>query len=125
MLRLGQTKESLGVVFDQTGTPTCATDLAAAILQIVAHINPAKHYAATYHYSNEGVCSWYDFATAIMDIANLPCHISPVETKDYPTPAARPPYSVLNKTKIKHDFGITIPHWQTSLKQCIMEYLNG
>lgn len=122
MLHLGSTKEMLGVVFDQTGTPTCAHDLAAAILHILQQVDIKSGYASTYHYSNEGCCSWYDFATAIMDIAELPCRVNPIETSAYPTAATRPPYSVLNKSKIKQDFNLQIPHWRASLKKCIQQY---
>ncbi len=125
MLKLGSTKDELGVVFDQIGTPTCAIDLAFAIVQILQQINIKSNYAATYHFSNEGCCSWYDFATAIMDIADLPCQVNPIETSAYPTLATRPSYSVLNKSKIKQDFNIQIPHWRVSLKKCIYQFTNS
>lgn len=112
MIRLGTEKESLSVIFDQVGTPTNAADLATTIVKIIAS---NKFVAGIYHFSNEGVCSWYDFAKAIFDIKNLNCSLSPIETKDYPTPAKRPHYSILNKTKIKETFGIKIPHWYDSL----------
>ena len=117
MLRLGKEKESLGVIFDQVGTPTYARDLAKTILDIVPKIN--TEHVAIYHYSNEGVLSWYDFAKEIMRMAKLPCTINPIETKDYPTPATRPHYSLLNKSKIKRDFGIIIPYWKDSLDVCL------
>ncbi len=117
MRRLGSEKENLNVVFDQTGTPTYAADLAAAIIAVLPQIVPGRR--EIYHYSNEGVCSWYDFAREIMRLSDLKCRVAPIESKDYPTPAARPSYSVLNKSKIKHDFGLNINHWQESLQQCL------
>lgn len=116
MLRLGREKEQLGVIFDQIGTPTYARDLAAAILSIVDH-GPV---AGVYHYSNEGVTSWYDFTRAIHRIAGITsCDVKPLHTEEYPTPAKRPHYSVLDKTKIKQTYGITIPWWEDSLRECI------
>ena len=117
MLRLGKEKESLGVIFDQVGTPTYARDLAKAILDIIEDINTL--HVGIYNYSNEGVLSWYDFAKEIMRMAKLDCTINPIETKEYPTPATRPHYSLLNKSKIKEDFSITIPYWKDSLDRCL------
>ena len=117
MRRLGAERDSLGVIFDQIGTPTYAADLAAAIVAILPNIQTGKK--EIYHYSNEGVASWYDFACAIMAESGLACAVRPLETHEYPTKATRPAYSVLNKTKIKRDFGITIPHWMDGLKRCI------
>jgi dTDP-4-dehydrorhamnose reductase len=118
MLRLGKEKEGLGVVFDQVGTPTYARDLAEAILSILA--SGEDNFArGVYHYSNEGVGSWYDLAVKIMDLAGLHCRINPLETKDYPTKAVRPAYSVLNKKKIKDSYKIVIPHWEESLRLMI------
>lgn len=120
MLRLGKEREELGVIYDQVGTPTSARDLALAILAIIQH--PKLHaLTATevYHFSNEGVCSWYDFAKAIFDLSALTCLVKPIETKDYPTPATRPHYSLLNKAKIKNTFGLTIPYWKDSLADCL------
>ncbi len=117
MLRLGKEKEQLGVIFDQVGTPTYARDLAEAILDILPSIKNEK--VTVYHYSNEGVLSWYDFAKEIMRMAKLDCKINPIETKEYPTPAQRPHYSLLNKSKIKQEFGITIPYWKDSLNECL------
>lgn len=119
MLRLGKEKESLGVIYDQVGTPTYAKDLAKAILDILPNIENST--VKIYHYSNEGVLSWYDFAKEIMKMAKLPCKINPIETKDYPTPAKRPHYSLLNKSKIKNDFGIVIPYWKDSLDMCLRQ----
>ena len=117
MLRLGKEKEELGVIFDQVGTPTYAKDLARAILDIVLNIK--NETAAIYNYSNEGVLSWYDFAKEIMRMAKIDCQINPIETIDYPTPAKRPHYSLLNKSKIKEDFSIIIPYWKDSLDKCL------
>ena len=116
MLRLGNEKNELGVVFDQIGSPTYAADLAQAILDIVSKgIKPG-----VYHYTNEGVASWYDFAKAIHRIAGVSsCTVRPIHTNEYPTAATRPAFSVLDKTKIKETFSITIPHWEESLARCI------
>ncbi|MDX9743181.1 MAG: dTDP-4-dehydrorhamnose reductase [Arcobacteraceae bacterium] len=117
MLRLGKEKESLGVIFDQVGTPTYAKDLAKVILDIIPQINNQK--VEIYNYSNEGVLSWYDFAKEIMKMAKLPCQINPIETFQYPTPAKRPHYSLLNKNKIKSTFNIEIPYWKDGLDDCL------
>ena len=125
MVRLGKEREELGVIYDQVGSPTSARDLAGAILSIIQHPKLASLTGTEiYHYSNEGVCSWFDFAKAIFNYSELNCRVKPLETKDYPTPAKRPHYSLLNKAKIKHDFGITIPYWPDSLKACL-NILNG
>ncbi len=123
MLRLGKERETLNVVFEQVGTPTYAADLAQAIMVIAEHAKQNKLQHGIFHYSNEGVCSWYDFACEIMRLAGLKCVVQPIETKDYPTPASRPHYSVLNKFRIKTAYGIVIPHWQDSLEKCIAELL--
>ena len=117
MLRLGKERDSLGVIFDQVGTPTYARDLAKAILEILPKIK--NDNVAIYNYSNEGVLSWYDFAKEIMRMAKLECEINPIETKEYPTPATRPHYSLLNKAKIKKEFIIEIPYWKDSLDECL------
>lgn len=117
MLRLGKEKESIGVIFDQVGTPTYAKDLAKTILEIIPKIQNSK--LSIYHYSNEGAISWYDFAKEIMKMAKLPCQINPIETYQYPTPAKRPPYSLLNKAKIKSTFDIEIPYWKDGLDDCL------
>ena len=116
MLRLGREKAQLGVVFDQIGTPTYARDLASAIMTIIEKgIIPG-----VFHFSNEGVISWYDFAKAIHRIAGITtCQVSPLHTEEYPTPACRPHYSVLDKTKIKNTYGIMIPYWEESLGDCM------
>ncbi|RPD38962.1 dTDP-4-dehydrorhamnose reductase [Chitinophaga barathri] len=117
MQELMQEKESLNVVFDQTGTPTYAPDLAAAILTILGH--PAAAEGGIYHYSNEGVASWYDFAIAIKELTGAKCAVYPITSDKYPTPAPRPAYSVLNKEKIKSAFGLEIPYWKDSLAVCL------
>lgn len=120
MLRLGRERASLRVVFDQTGTPTYARDLAGAILHMVRSAEgPAGWKPGIYHYSNEGVCSWYDFAREIYDIAGVPCVVEPIRSAEYPTPAQRPSFSVLDKGKIKAAYNLAIPWWQDSLKDCI------
>lgn len=125
MLRLGKEREELGVIYDQVGSPTSARDLACAILSIIQHPKLASLTGTEiYHYSNEGVCSWYDFAKAIFNHSELNCRVKPLETKDYPTPAKRPHYSLLNKAKIKHDYDITLPYWPDSLKASL-NILNG
>ncbi len=118
MLRLGREKESLGVIFDQIGTPTYARDLAAAIFAVLEQgIVPG-----IYHFSNEGVISWYDFTKAIHRIAGIAgCKVRPLHTEEYPAPAARPHYSVLDKTKIKETYHIEIPYWEDSLEECIQK----
>lgn len=121
MIRLGKEKEELGVVFDQIGTPTYAKDLSEVILEIIETGNVKS---GIYHYSNEGVASWYDFAVNIMNELKLKCKVKPLKTSEYPTPATRPVFSLLDKTRIKKEYQIQIPHWQESLKTCIKEYLN-
>ena len=121
MLRLGNQKKSIQVVSDQKGTPTFAKDLAKTCLDILSNAGSTNisKKGSLYHYSNEGVTSWYDFARAIMEISNIDCNVIPIETKDYPTQARRPLYSVLDKSKITSDFKVTIPHWRDSLTNCI------
>lgn len=123
MRKLGAERETLNVVFDQVGTPTYAADLAAAVVKIAAQLKTGTK--EIYHFSNEGVCSWYDFALAVMAQSDLPCRVLPIESKDYPTPAKRPFYSVLNKAKIKRDFGIEINNWAVSLAECVEKMNNG
>jgi len=131
MLRLGKEKDSLGVIYDQVGTPTYARDLAKAILEIIQHcpkeiplgaklnIKNSSTHTEIYNFSNEGVTSWYDFAKEIMKMAKIDCKINPIETKEYPTPAKRPHYSLLNKAKIKSTFNIEIPYWKDGLDDCL------
>lgn len=120
MLRLGRERGTLNVIDDQIGTPTFAEDLAHAIMAIVRHDHRAQPSYGLYHYSNEGAASWYDFAHAIFDIAHVRVALHPIPTSAYPTPARRPHYSLMNKAKIKHTFGITIPHWRDSLQRCLL-----
>lgn len=139
MVRLGKERDSLNVIFDQVGSPTYATDLARVILEILCHpifdmgsledsVQLARDPHARhrddesvniYHFSNEGVCSWFDFAKAIFELSAIDCKVNPIETKDYPTPAKRPHYSLMNKAKIKADFNLEIPYWRDSLKNCL------
>ncbi len=119
MLNLGKTKEKLTVINDQVGTPTYARDLAKAILDIIPQIDNDK--PEIYHYSNEGVLSWYDFAKEIMKMAKLACEIAPIATKDYPTPATRPHFSLLNKSKIKERYNVEVPFWKDSLYDCLVK----
>lgn len=151
MLRLGKEKDQLGIIFDQVGTPTYAGDLAEAILQIIDRTGIARSasdvaiYEASsgfkmdrhatlamtegdvltknevFHFSNEGVCSWYDFAKAIFELSRIECNVNPIETKDYPTPAKRPHYSLMNKAKIKQAYHLEIPYWKDSLKVCLQK----
>ena len=121
MLRLGRERETLNVIFDQAGTPTYAADLAQAIMTIAGQAENGGLQPGIFHYSNEGVCSWYDFAHEIMQQAGLPCVVKPIETKDYPTPATRPHYSVLNKARIKSAYQLVIPHWKDSLSRCLAD----
>lgn len=118
MLRLGRERDRLGVVFDQIGTPTYARDLARAIFAAIGK----EVVSGVYHFSNEGVCSWYDFTKAIHRIAGVTtCRVCPLHSAEYPAKAPRPAYSVLDKTKIKKTLGIEIPHWEESLAECIAE----
>lgn len=116
MIMLGKERESLNVVNDQRGTPTYAKDLAKAIMQIA---NADKFITGIYNYSNEGECTWYDFACEIHKIAGVECVVNPISTNEYPTKARRPVYSVLDKSKIKRTFGLNIPNWKDSLNECI------
>jgi dTDP-4-dehydrorhamnose reductase len=116
MVRLGKERDSLSVVNDQTGTPTNANDLAGAIIAIV------KYHLS--NYSNEGQCTWYDFAKKIFEVNKITIDLQPIASAGYPTPAKRPAYSVLDKGKIKTAFGITIPQWQDSLEQLVTQVLN-
>ncbi|MBP3669876.1 MAG: dTDP-4-dehydrorhamnose reductase [Bacteroides sp.] len=118
MIRLGKERDTLGVIFDQIGTPTYARDLACAIYAAIRQgVTPG-----VYHFSNEGVCSWYDFTKAIHRLAGIKdCKVNPLHTEEYPTPAKRPHYSVLDKTKIKATYGIEIPYWMDSLQACVSE----
>lgn len=123
MLQLTATRPSLKVVFDQCGTPTYAWDLALAIQHILARCASAENpdaYQGIYHFSNEGVCSWYDFTKMIAEYSGrTACDIQPCHSNEFPSPVARPAYSVLDKTKIKETFGVAVPYWTDSLKQCL------
>lgn len=122
MLKYGKERPELRVVFDQTGTPTLANDLAYAILRIAE--SPERLFIPEiFHFSNQGVCSWYDFAYEIIKQAGLTPKITPITTSDYPTKAIRPQYSVLNKQKITNLLEMEIPHWRQSLVKCLQEYL--
>lgn len=118
MIKYGKERDSLNVVFDQIGTPTYAHDLARTILDILPLAMLADGIEV-YHYSNEGIASWYDFAIAIHQMAGISCKIYPIPTKEYPLPAERPFYSVLDKSKIKKKFNIEIPYWRDSVEKCI------
>jgi dTDP-4-dehydrorhamnose reductase len=121
MIRLGKEREEVGVIFDQVGTPTYAADLAAAILSIVDQSPNASATPGIYHFSNEGVCSWYDLAVEIFSLAKYGCKAKPIETSEYPSTVKRPYYSVLNKKKIKQTFELTIPHWRDGLIRCLKQ----
>jgi len=116
MLKLGRERDELKIIWDQLGTPTYAIDLAGCILHIIESQNTAY---GIYHYSNEGVTSWYDFATAIFELSHTALKTLPIRTAEYPTKATRPAYSVMDKTKAKQTLGIAIPHWRTSLQTCL------
>jgi dTDP-4-dehydrorhamnose reductase len=121
MLRLGSQRSAISVVADQVGTPTYAADLADAILRVIDAINSDKtrFHSGIFHYTNEGICTWYDFAIAIMRHAGLSCKVIPVDTAEYPTAARRPQYSVLHKGRIKQCYAIAIRHWQQALEECM------
>lgn len=125
MLNLTATKPELKVVFDQTGTPTYAGDLAAAIFHIIED-RLMDGNEGVYHYSNEGVCSWYDFTKTIAEMAgNDGCDIQPCHSDEFPSPVKRPAYSVLDKTKFKRTFGMEVPYWTESLKKCIIKLVGS
>ncbi|MEY3369006.1 MAG: hypothetical protein RI973_2161 [Bacteroidota bacterium] len=125
MLRLGKERKELGVVFDQIGTPTYARDLARTMLRLIQRVETGKLDKSAlngiYNYSNEGVASWYDFAEAIFELRGMEVKLRAIESKDFPTPAERPGFSVLNKRKMKERFSIEIPHWRASLRSCLDE----
>jgi dTDP-4-dehydrorhamnose reductase len=116
MLKLGKEREELKVVFDQVGTPTYAADLAVSILHI---LQQGATHPGIYHFSNEGVCSWYDFTISIHRLAGVTCRVLPIESNEYPAKTPRPHYSVLNKAKIKSVYSVSIPHWEDGLKRCL------
>lgn len=119
MLRLGAERPEIRVVNDQIGSPTYAGDLAEAILSLLEKERQGEQNNGIYHYTNEGVCSWYDFAHSIIRIAGLPTKVIPIPTREYPTAAKRPAYSVLSKEKIKREYHWVIPHWEDSLRKCL------
>ena len=125
MINAGSKNEVLKVIFDQVGTPTYAMDLAVAILQIIDKVRLNKkeraRYFGIFHFSNEGIASWYDFAIEIFNISGIKCTVNPILTQDYPTPSKRPHFSVLDKSKIKSTFGLKIPYWKDSLAKCLKE----
>ena len=121
MLRLGKEKTEINVVCDQTGSPTYAEDLAVAMMAVVEH---QPFLPGIYHFSGEGVCSWYDFAAKIMELGGLDCRVRPITTQAYPTRAVRPANSVLDKGKIKTTFNLHIPQWEESLAKCLSAFLN-
>lgn len=118
MIRLGKERSELGVIVDQVGSPTYAVDLAKVIIHIIESKSEAY---GLYHFSNEGVTSWYDFASAIFELVGLPVKVKALKTSEYPTKARRPFYSVMDKTKIKQNLGVEIPYWRESLKVCLAE----
>ena len=120
MMKYGKERESLNVVFDQIGSPTYAHDLAWTILVLTSQLKDFQGFDV-FHYSNEGVCSWYDFALAIMEETKIKCQINPILSKEYPLPAPRPFYSVLDKSKIKAKFAVDIPHWRDGLRRCLQK----
>ncbi len=120
IIKLGQERDKINVVSDQTGTPTYARDLAKAILDILPKLHGIES-VGIFHYSNYGECTWAEFASEIFELSKTQCFVNKIDSKDYPTIAQRPKYSVLDKTKIKTRFGITIPNWKDSLKECIMK----
>ncbi|MDR2804535.1 MAG: dTDP-4-dehydrorhamnose reductase [Dysgonamonadaceae bacterium] len=126
MLRLGKERADLNVVYDQQGTPTYAAELAQTLLSAIVHAERSGSFlAGIYHYSNEGITTWYDFTVKILQLAGInTCSVHPIPSGEYPTRAPRPAYSVLDKTKIKETFGIHIPPWEQSLQRCISEMMN-
>ncbi|MBE9492178.1 MAG: dTDP-4-dehydrorhamnose reductase [Bacteroidetes bacterium] len=123
IIKFAKDRDALNVVCDQVGTPTYAKDLAEVIFKLISRTNKIRE-VEIYHYSNEGVASWYDFAKAIVEISGINCQINPVETKNFPLPAHRPFFSILNKSKIKKFLDIDIPYWRESLKDCLQNINN-
>lgn len=126
MIKFGKERESLNVIADQHGTPTCAADLAKSIMHILEYSESNEFKPGVYHYSNEGATTWYDFTVAIHKDAGIAtCKVNPITTDQYPTRAVRPKYSVLDKTKIKTAFDLSIPKWEDSLSSCVKELLSS
>ena len=121
MIRLMKERESLNIVADQKGRPTYAKDLAIATMKMIEALHAAKTLSGVYHYANTGETSWFDFAAKIKAIAGLTCTLNPIETKDFPTPAKRPAYSVLDTSKIEEALSLSIPHWEDALASCMKE----
>ncbi len=121
MLRLGKEREELYVIFDQVGTPTYAKDLAIAILQIIQNTEHRTQNTEIYNFSDEGIVSWYDFSKAIFELSDITCKVNPIETREYPTPAKRPYYSLLNKGKIKKYYNMNIPYWKDALQEVLQK----
>ncbi len=121
MMRLMKERAQLNIVADQKGRPTYAKDLAIATMKMIEAMNAGKSIKGVYHYANQGETTWYDFAAKIKAIAGLSCDLQPIETKDFPTPAKRPAYSVLDTSTIEQDLAIDIPHWEAALESCIKE----
>lgn len=123
MLRLGRERNELRIVFDQIGTPTYAPDIVSTVLEIIDAVNTGRvskeAMRGVFHFSNEGVTSWYDFTAAIFEMKKIGCRVLPIRSSEYPTPAERPPFSVLDKAKIKTVFGVEIPHWRDGLERCL------
>jgi dTDP-4-dehydrorhamnose reductase len=119
MMRLMKERAQLNIVADQKGRPTYAKHLAIATMKMIEAMNVGKSIRGVYHYANQGETTWYDFAAKIKAIAGLSCDLQPIETKDFPTPAKRPAYSVLDTSKIEHDLAIDIRHWEDALKDCM------
>jgi dTDP-4-dehydrorhamnose reductase len=127
MVRLGKERDELRVVADQVGTPTYAVDLAHCVLSIINKVETESltFKPGVYHYSNEGICSWYDFTINIHQMAGIDCSVFPIDSKEYPTAAPRPFYSVLNKAKIKDTYSIQIPYWRSSLEKCLLKLIEN
>ena len=125
MMRLMKERDSLNVVADQKGRPTYAKDLAIATLKMIEAIDAGKNIKGIYHFANQGETTWFEFAKKIQSTAGLTCDVHPIQTADFPTPAKRPAYSVLDTSKIEKDLGIEIPHWETALQSCYNEIINA
>ena len=122
MVRLGQERDALNVVVDQVGSPTYAVDLARAVLVIAQRGTLASSAEPQlYHYANDGLCSWYDFATAIFELKKMECELTPITSEQYPTAAKRPHYSVLTTQKLQQDYGLTTTYWRDALTECLQE----
>lgn len=118
MMRLMKERDSLNVVSDQKGRPTYAKDLAITTMKMIEAIDAGKKIKGIYHFANQGETTWFDFAKKIQSVAGLTCEVNPIQTADFPTPAKRPAYSVLDTTKIEQDLGIQIPYWESALQAC-------